>query len=119
MPYKDVAKQKQSQRESYLRNRDKVKFDQLSLRQRNRQFVLEYLLTHPCVDCGENDVRCLEFDHIHSKTIEINRMIRNRYSLENIQKEIEKCEIRCANCHRKKTHVGSYRDIISNSTPSG
>jgi hypothetical protein len=112
MPYKDKLKQKQAQRESYLRNRDKVKEDQLSLKQRNRKFVLEYLLDHPCVDCGEDDVMCLEFDHINNKTIEINKMIRNRYSLENIQKEIEKCEVRCANCHKRKTHIGSYRDIL-------
>ena len=82
---------------------------------RNRQFVLDYLGIHPCVDCGETDIRVLEFDHRESenKLSNIMRLVAGKYSLSTIAKEIAKCDIRCANCHRKKTieEWGWYRKL--------
>lgn len=70
----------------------------------NKQFVFNHLSTHPCVDCGETDVRCLEFDHVYGNKLQnISTMMKNVCSVEKIKKEIEKCEVRCANCHRKRT----------------
>ena len=70
---------------------------------RTKKFVYEYLLTHPCVDCGEARPECLDFDHLRDKTMAISQMVRNARGIESIKKEIEKCEVRCANCHRVKT----------------
>jgi hypothetical protein len=68
-----------------------------------REWVLSYLALHPCVDCGETDPRCLDFDHVREqKRCDISRMLGN-YGWETIAKEIGKCEVRCANCHRKRT----------------
>jgi thymidine kinase len=76
----------------------------LRRRKRNRDFVREYLVSHPCVDCGESRWRVLEFDHIRgAKYADIAWMIVQTRSLENIAKEIAKCEVRCANCHRLRT----------------
>jgi hypothetical protein len=73
-------------------------------RERAAQYVLDYLSTHRCVECGESDPVVLEFDHVRGKkTLTISQMIRDRYSLDNIQKEIDKCDVLCANCHREKT----------------
>jgi hypothetical protein len=33
-------------------------------RVRNRAYVLDYLRTHPCIDCGESDLNVLDFDHV-------------------------------------------------------
>lgn len=72
-------------------------------RDANRRYVFEYLLKHPCVDCGETHPIMLEFDHVRGKKrMAISQML-SSYSIDSIQKEIEKCEIRCANCHRRKT----------------
>ena len=66
-------------------------------------WILAYLRTHPCVDCGEADTRCLDFDHVRGKKImHVSRMIGD-YRWEKIVEEIQKCEVRCSNCHRKRT----------------
>lgn len=64
----------------------------------------EYLRVHPCVDCGETDIRVLEFDHTdpRSKTMAVTTMI-GRRRWPTIMSEIHKCDVRCANCHRKRT----------------
>jgi len=60
-----------------------------------------------CIDCGNNNPLVLEFDHINSneKVSGISKMIHDGYSWSNILKEIDKCECRCANCHRIKTAI--------------
>lgn len=65
--------------------------------------VWKFLLDNPCVDCGESNPIVLEFDHIDEKFMEISEMIRHGFSIEKIFEEIQKCEVRCANCHRAKT----------------
>lgn len=55
------------------------------------------------MDCGEKDILVLEFDHRANKYKEIGKMVTGRYSLLRIMKEVEKCDVRCANCHRRKT----------------
>ena len=58
-----------------------------------------------CKDCGESNPLVLDFDHVRGKKIMcISNMVRNSYSIETIQKEIDKCEVRCANCHRLITY---------------
>src|SRR5882762_4515539 len=66
-----------------------------------RRIILEYLLIHPCVDCGETDPIVLDFDH---KTEPVKLFIiadapRRSISVKSLLTEIAKCEIRCANCH--------------------
>lgn len=70
-----------------------------------QQYIWDYLLTHPCIDCGQSNPVVLEFDHVRGKKRKaVGDLARQGYSIEAIQKEISKCEVRCANCHRIKTH---------------
>lgn len=88
-------------KEKHIENTTRRKNEQKEI---NRQFILDYFSTHPCIDCGETDARCLEFDHVYGNKLQnISSMMRNVCSVEAIKKEITKCEVRCANCHRKKT----------------
>lgn len=76
-----------------------------------RAYVMDYLYTNPCVDCGEADPIVLEFDHQRDKQYNIAKLITNNCSLKTLVVEIDKCEVRCANCHRRKTAdtYGSYK----------
>lgn len=83
-------------------------------RARNKAFRDEYLLTHPCVDCGEADPIVLDFDHVRGqKRYNVSPMWNSSYGLARIQAEIAKCEVRCSNCHRRKTH-----ERLRSKTPS-
>lgn len=73
-------------------------------RDRNQKFVWSYLEQHPCVDCAEDDIVVLQFDHVRgTKENSIANMMRAGYSVKKIEKEIAKCDVRCANCHAKRT----------------
>lgn len=68
------------------------------------QFTLKFLKEKGCVDCGESDPIVLEFDHVRGEKINsISKMVQCAYSITKIKEEIDKCEVRCANCHRRKT----------------
>jgi hypothetical protein len=55
-----------------------------------------------CKICGEPHIACLDFHHIDQSLKEGSiGVIANTYSTKRLLKEIEKCEILCANCHRK------------------
>jgi len=66
------------------------------------RLLIDYFRDHPCVDCGETDPLVLEFDHLDDKSFAIARALRER-SWEAILAEISKCEVCCANCHRRRT----------------
>jgi hypothetical protein len=65
-----------------------------------REFVYQYLRTHPCTKCGENDPAVLEFHHIGEKDKEVGRIIAQGYGVQAIAAEISQCVVLCANCHR-------------------
>lgn len=59
------------------RQKENVKNNNQQYRQNVRDYMFEYLSTHPCRICGETD--------------------------EALIREIKKCSVVCANCHRRIT----------------
>lgn len=95
-------------RAHYLANRDDYIRREIArmagYRAENRVLLLAYLLSHPCVDCGESDPVVLDFDHRDPslKRSEVGRLA-SRKPWADVLAEIGKCDVRCANCHRKRT----------------
>ncbi|GEM_PF-1243068 len=91
----------------YLDNKEKYIEKAKSWNQKQkavlRGYIFQVLENSQCVDCGEKDVIVLEFDHLSNKKLSITQMYRNSSSLQSIKKEVEKCVVRCVNCHRRKT----------------
>jgi hypothetical protein len=73
-----------------------------NIRRERIRYLLDYFRAHPCVDCGETDLLVLEFDHLGNKLFTISEGLRDR-GWQAILDEIEKCEVVCANCHRRRT----------------
>ena len=88
-----------------LKMRKQIRESNKKRKQETKRKVYEYLLKHPCVVCGEEDPVVLDFDHRPRvrKFAAVSVMLRDRYSWKRIKAEIAKCDVRCANCHRRKT----------------
>ena len=54
-------------------------------------------------DCGEADLTVLDFDHLRDKTECVGALAARGAPAARIRGEIDKCEVRCANCHRRVT----------------
>lgn len=93
----------------YVRNKDehirRVAVRNERVRGEHQERMAAYLREHPCVDCGESDLRVLEFDHEDpaDKTANVGRLLALALPWSTVVAEMEKCSVRCANCHRRRT----------------
>jgi len=93
----------------YPKNKEK----HISYVRRNKrrvtEFIEQYKRARSCVDCGFSGREfpyVLDFDHIDSSVVKkfnVGSWSHSVLSIEAIKREIEKCELVCANCHRKRT----------------
>lgn len=103
----------QKSRERYMNDPEWRESRRLSLLNRRRErakWLREYKSNKECKFCKENDPVCLDFHHKDPSTKEglVGKMVGSAASMDRILKEIAKCEILCANCHRK-LHAGTLR----------
>ena len=97
-------------RDHYRRNRTtylaRVRLRHQVYLARNMALLVEYLLDHPCVDCGHADPVTLLFDHVRgTKSRNIAQMIRDGVTWRRLEEEIAKCDVRCVNCHLRRHAV--------------
>lgn len=92
--------------------RKSVRARRSKIRARNREIIADHLSRHACVDCGNADIRVLEFDHVQAgKIADVSRLVMRGANEATILAEITKC-VRCANCHKIKTYRGSWREKV-------
>jgi 5-methylcytosine-specific restriction endonuclease McrA len=82
------------------------------IREKVTAFVRELKETTPCADCGINyPYFVMDFDHLRDKEYLLSNMISSGYDIESVQKEIDKCDIVCSNCHRRRTHMRAISSV--------
>lgn len=108
---RDREKQRAASKRHYEKNKPamiaRAMAFNLKRRDELKALVADYLSKHPCIDCGEDDPIVLEFDHRDpsEKTANIGDMVSRvkGHSVQRVMDEIAKCDVRCANCHRRAT----------------
>lgn len=117
---------REASRAYYRRSRTKhlidVGVNAREYRARNREIVFAHLRGQPCIDCGESDPTVLEFDHVRgTKAGEVSVMAALPVSPVRLLAEIDKCDVRCANCHRRRTRrvLGWWRAACTADGPAG
>jgi hypothetical protein len=89
----------------YRRNKSTYRKREIKYQTEKKTFVNTLKNNTPCKDCGilyPNEPWLKEFDHLHSKTKMVSDIVRNG-SMSGIKKEIEKCDIVCLICHKRRT----------------
>jgi hypothetical protein len=107
MAFATAEKYNEYSRNWAKRNRTKVNDYVAKNAQRKRQWFKEFKSTLQCKVCGETRFQCLDFHHRDPKEKEIGicKMIQRKFSIEKILKEMEKCDVLCANCHRMEHYT--------------
>jgi len=103
----------------YLDNKKYYSDKRERIRHRNREMVFSHFSEHPCVDCGETDPIVLTFDHVRGKKeFNVSESVGRQLSIARIKEEIMKCEVRCCNCHARKTakDFGWYASFLQPTT---
>ena len=83
--------------------------------QKNIRQVRDILKSEPCTDCGKkHPTWAMDFDHRDpsKKSFTIGRAATTAISYKKFMKEIEKCDLVCALCHRYRTY-GTEEQIRS------
>ena len=136
MPLKDIEAKRRYQRkydkEWYQKNKDKVKDTRakyyiehkdrinkhrrevrITKRDRTILFYVEFKYSGtPCMDCNTVYEFCaMDFDHRPNEVKSFgiatkNDLLATPDRISQVEKEISKCDLVCATCHRIRTHVG-------------
>ena|ERR1700677_3651617 len=80
-------------------------------RETKRWFKEEVLANAKCIKCGESHIGCLDLHHRDPKEKEfgLGYIAQKNITRKRILKEVTKCDILCANCHRKLHYEESLK----------
>ncbi len=98
-----IGCQKSEHKTHYTNNKSAYYENRKIQYQKGVEFLRNLKETTPCKDCGKMyPYYVMEFDHLGDKEFILARP--NGRSVEALQKEVNKCDIVCSNCHRERTH---------------
>ena len=88
-------------------NRDKVNASVSRGRSKRLTMLNEYKASRGCVLCGNKDYRCLEFHHRDpgAKEFNVSSGLADGHGMDRMFREMDKCDVICANCHRILHHT--------------
>lgn len=71
------------------------------------QAIVDEWKSSGCVDCGYDDIRAIDPDHIdaNTKSGHLSRLVQLCAAAQRIRDELAQCEPRCARCHRLRTQL--------------
>ena len=70
-----------------------------------------------CVECGKGRPPALDFHHPGKKDLGVAEMVTHGYARESIRREIERCVVLCANCHRARHYDPRKRQSLVHDRP--
>ena len=94
--------QREYRRSHYEQNRQKYIDKAAAWRKAEKIKFFQWLSQHSCVDCGNSDIRVLQFDHLGDKAFNVSEKV-GVLGFDAIMDEVSKCDIVCANCHAIRT----------------
>ena len=98
-------KMRQYRREWYRRNKKHAVAKSVKRRKELQKWLKEYKATLSCMNCGEDHPACIVFHHRDpsKKDATIAHIVYQKgWGRKRIMEEINKCDVLCANCHRKE-----------------
>ena len=107
MTYKTKEEVNQYNREWYHKNKERRLALTKKWKDKQRQLYNDYKKTLSCAKCGEAETCCLDFHHLDptQKDKSVAQFMTDNNGFAKALREIEKCIVVCANCHRK-IHAG-------------
>lgn len=105
MPYKDKevkkAKHKEYSRKHYEKNKEQVKAATKRVSKTGKEKWDLYKSSLRCTKCGFDHIAALDFHHVNPEDKEhsVSDLVSNKMFTK-AYKEIKKCIVFCANCHR-------------------
>ncbi len=104
MAYRDIEARKAASKKHYVANKQKYLERNKRYRSGIQDYVRQMKEASPCSDCGKRyPYYVMDFDHLKSKEHNISFLMATG-RIGALKKEIKKCEVVCANCHRLRSH---------------
>jgi hypothetical protein len=104
--YKNPQDQSAASKRHYIAHKEAYLERNTKYRLAIRKFVQDLKEESPCVDCGiQYPYYVMDFDHLdESLTLNDINYLASTGRIGTLKKEIVKCEVVCASCHRIRTH---------------
>lgn len=92
---------RRSSKKHYESNKEYYFKKNTEQRKRKQQYLIDKKSV-PCKDCGVSYPHyVMEFDHVQDKSYNVNVSL----TWKQIDSELEKCDVVCANCHATRTYL--------------